>query len=184
VRGGGDPHRRSASARRSIATRRGHDARAAGKGIVAAFMQEALPKASEATRELAGELIKTTLSEVGKHFSEDRAARRRSQPCRLARRHVLRLSRRALTTPRSFLTSTLCGPIRFGFGRIMGLASRHPHPAIERRAMHVLRPQFRIEEQHALEFARQRGFGVIVAAGRARPRASHVPFVLDRRDGQ
>ncbi|MFK4724590.1 AcrR family transcriptional regulator [Bradyrhizobium niftali] len=47
-----------------------HDARAAGKGIVAAFMQEALPKASEATRELAGELIKTTLSEVGKHFSE------------------------------------------------------------------------------------------------------------------
>jgi AcrR family transcriptional regulator len=46
------------------------DARAAGEGIVAAFMREALPKASEATRELAGELIKTTLSEVGKRFSE------------------------------------------------------------------------------------------------------------------
>lgn len=46
------------------------DARAAGEGIVAAFMREALPKASEATRELAGELIKTTLAEVGKRFSE------------------------------------------------------------------------------------------------------------------
>ncbi|MBB4257091.1 hypothetical protein GGD64_001085 [Bradyrhizobium sp. CIR3A] len=33
-------------------------------------MREALPKASEATRALAGELIKTTLSEVGKRFSE------------------------------------------------------------------------------------------------------------------
>lgn len=46
------------------------DARSAGEGIVAAFMREALPKASDATRELAGELIKTTLSEVGKRFSE------------------------------------------------------------------------------------------------------------------
>jgi AcrR family transcriptional regulator len=46
------------------------DARAAGEGIVAAFMREALPMASEATRELAGELIKTTLGEVGKRFSE------------------------------------------------------------------------------------------------------------------
>ncbi|MCG2632125.1 TetR family transcriptional regulator [Bradyrhizobium sp. WYCCWR 13023] len=46
------------------------EARAAGEGIIAAFMREALPKASEATRELAGELIKTTLAEVGKRFSE------------------------------------------------------------------------------------------------------------------
>lgn len=46
------------------------DARAAGEGIVAAFMREALPKASGATRTLAGELITTTLSEVGKNFSE------------------------------------------------------------------------------------------------------------------
>ncbi|WP_027556043.1 TetR family transcriptional regulator [Bradyrhizobium sp. Cp5.3] len=46
------------------------DARAAGEGIVAAFMREALPKASDATRVLAGELITTTLSEVGKRFSE------------------------------------------------------------------------------------------------------------------
>lgn len=50
--------------------------------------------------------------------------------------------------------------------------------------MHVLRPQFRIEEQRALEFAGQRGFGVIVAADERGPRASHVPFVLDQRDGQ
>ncbi|WP_354131241.1 TetR family transcriptional regulator [Bradyrhizobium sp. RT4b] len=46
------------------------DARAAGEGIVAAFMREALPKASDATRTLAGELITATLSEVGKSFSE------------------------------------------------------------------------------------------------------------------
>ena len=44
--------------------------------------------------------------------------------------------------------------------------------------MHVLRPQFRIEEQRALEFAADRGFGVIVAADEHGPRASHVPFVL------
>ncbi|QAU47353.1 TetR family transcriptional regulator [Bradyrhizobium guangzhouense] len=46
------------------------EARAAGEGIIAAFMREALPKASEATCELAGDLIKTTLAEVGKRFSE------------------------------------------------------------------------------------------------------------------
>ncbi|MDI3560424.1 FMN-binding negative transcriptional regulator [Bradyrhizobium sp. Arg816] len=50
--------------------------------------------------------------------------------------------------------------------------------------MHLLRPQFRIEEQRALEFAGQRGFGMIVAADEHGPRASHVPFVLDQRDGQ
>jgi len=47
------------------------DARAAGEGIVAAFMREALPKATDATRILAGELITATLSEVGKSFSEE-----------------------------------------------------------------------------------------------------------------
>ncbi|RXT41829.1 TetR family transcriptional regulator [Bradyrhizobium betae] len=45
-------------------------ARASGEGIVAVFMREALPKVPDATRMLAGELIKTTLSEVGKKFSE------------------------------------------------------------------------------------------------------------------
>jgi transcriptional regulator len=50
--------------------------------------------------------------------------------------------------------------------------------------MHVLRPQFRIEEQRALEFAGRRGFGVIVAADANGPRASHVPFVLTERDGR
>ncbi|WGD48871.1 TetR family transcriptional regulator [Bradyrhizobium sp. CB1650] len=45
-------------------------ARAAGAGIVAAFMREALPRTSDATRSLAGELITTTLSEVGRRFSE------------------------------------------------------------------------------------------------------------------
>jgi transcriptional regulator len=48
--------------------------------------------------------------------------------------------------------------------------------------MHVLRPQFRIEEQRALAFAADRGFGVIVAADARGPRGSHVPFVLARRD--
>ncbi|WP_063683821.1 FMN-binding negative transcriptional regulator [Bradyrhizobium stylosanthis] len=50
--------------------------------------------------------------------------------------------------------------------------------------MHVLRPQFHIEEQRALEFAGQRGFGTIVAADERGPRASHVPFVLGERDGR
>jgi hypothetical protein len=45
-------------------------ARASGKPTVQIFMREALPMASEATRALAGELITTTLSQVGKHFSE------------------------------------------------------------------------------------------------------------------
>jgi transcriptional regulator len=48
--------------------------------------------------------------------------------------------------------------------------------------MHVLRPQFRIEEERALAFAAERGFGVIVAADARGPRASHVPFVVARRD--
>ena len=48
--------------------------------------------------------------------------------------------------------------------------------------MHVLRPQFRIEEDRALAFAAERGFGVIVAADERGPRASHVPFVIARRD--
>ncbi len=46
------------------------EARAAGEGIVEAFMREALPDATDAARALAGDLITTTLSEVGKQFSE------------------------------------------------------------------------------------------------------------------
>ena len=46
------------------------EARASGSRTVQIFMEEALPKASEATRALAGELIMTTLSAVGKQFSE------------------------------------------------------------------------------------------------------------------
>ena len=48
--------------------------------------------------------------------------------------------------------------------------------------MHVLRPQFRIEEQRALAFAAELGFGVIVAADERGPRGSHVPFVVAQRD--
>ncbi|UPK00541.1 FMN-binding negative transcriptional regulator [Bradyrhizobium sp. 170] len=48
--------------------------------------------------------------------------------------------------------------------------------------MHILRPQFRIEEERALAFAAERGFGVIVAADERGPRASHVPLVILRRD--
>jgi len=48
--------------------------------------------------------------------------------------------------------------------------------------MHVLRPQFRIEESRALAFAAERGFGVIVAADECGPRGSHVPFVIARRE--
>lgn len=46
------------------------EARASGERAVEAFMREALPAASDATRALAGELITTTLSTVGKRFSE------------------------------------------------------------------------------------------------------------------
>ncbi|QPF87780.1 FMN-binding negative transcriptional regulator [Bradyrhizobium genosp. L] len=48
--------------------------------------------------------------------------------------------------------------------------------------MHILRPQFRIEEERALAFAAARGFGMIVAADARGPRGSHVPFVIERRD--
>ena len=47
-----------------------HDAKAAGAGIIQRFLREVLPSASEATRVLAGDLIKATLSQVGKDFSE------------------------------------------------------------------------------------------------------------------
>jgi len=54
--------------------------RESGERTVAAFMREALPAASDATRTLAGELITTTLSAVGKQFSESRERPPRSTP--------------------------------------------------------------------------------------------------------
>jgi AcrR family transcriptional regulator len=47
-----------------------HRARASADRTVQIFMQEALPEVSEAVRALAGDLITTTLSEVGRRFSE------------------------------------------------------------------------------------------------------------------
>lgn len=44
--------------------------RVSGGDIVRVFMREALPAADEATRVLAGDLITTTLGQVGKAFSE------------------------------------------------------------------------------------------------------------------
>jgi AcrR family transcriptional regulator len=46
------------------------EAKASGNRTVQLFMQEVLPAASDATRASAGDLIKGTLSAVGKHFSE------------------------------------------------------------------------------------------------------------------
>ncbi|HUB15616.1 MAG TPA: TetR/AcrR family transcriptional regulator, partial [Acetobacteraceae bacterium] len=46
------------------------EARVSGTRTIRAFMREALPEASEATRALAGDIITTTLSQVGKQFSE------------------------------------------------------------------------------------------------------------------
>ena len=46
------------------------EARASGERTVQVFLQEVLPKASKPTRALAGSLISTTLSTVGKKFSE------------------------------------------------------------------------------------------------------------------
>ncbi len=45
-------------------------AQASGDAILQHFMREVLPDTLDCTRELAGELIGTTLSQVGKHFSE------------------------------------------------------------------------------------------------------------------
>lgn len=45
-------------------------AKASGERTIQAFMKEALPKESPATRSMAAELIKTTLSSAGKEFSE------------------------------------------------------------------------------------------------------------------
>jgi AcrR family transcriptional regulator len=45
-------------------------AKASGQGIFEAFVQEALPKAPKETRALARDLITTTLTTVGKNFSE------------------------------------------------------------------------------------------------------------------
>lgn len=47
------------------------EAREAGTRAVRLFMQEALPGVSEEARILAGNLIKSTLSQVGKRFSEE-----------------------------------------------------------------------------------------------------------------
>jgi AcrR family transcriptional regulator len=44
--------------------------KASGKEIIRAFMRAALPATDDATCALAGDLIKTTLSAVGKQFSE------------------------------------------------------------------------------------------------------------------
>jgi AcrR family transcriptional regulator len=46
------------------------EARASGDRAMHVFMREALPKAAEATSALAADLIATTLSQVGKRFSE------------------------------------------------------------------------------------------------------------------
>jgi len=45
------------------------EARISGTRAVQVFMREALPTATEATRDLASDLIMATLSQVGKHFS-------------------------------------------------------------------------------------------------------------------
>jgi AcrR family transcriptional regulator len=46
------------------------EARVSGDRTMQVFMREALPQALESTRALAADLITTTLSKVGKHFSE------------------------------------------------------------------------------------------------------------------
>ncbi|MER9303759.1 TetR family transcriptional regulator [Mesorhizobium sp. M0293] len=46
-----------------------HEAKASGERTVQTFLREALPEAGEAVRALAGDLIITTLSAVGKDFS-------------------------------------------------------------------------------------------------------------------
>ena len=51
------------------------EASASGERTVHIFMEQVLPKASKAARALAANLITTTLSTVGKRFSESRHTR-------------------------------------------------------------------------------------------------------------
>ncbi len=88
---------RSMTPRRCIARRRRREeAKRSGERVVQAFMREALPEASDATRALAGDLIKTTLSAVGKTVFGKPSHRRRDRSlCRRHGRHVLCLSERS-----------------------------------------------------------------------------------------
>jgi acyl-CoA reductase-like NAD-dependent aldehyde dehydrogenase len=70
------------------------EARASGERTMQVFMREALPTAAEATRALAGELITTTLSTVGKRFSETPRAAAEIDTYADGFRYVLRLPRR------------------------------------------------------------------------------------------
>ncbi len=47
-----------------------HAARAAGSRVILNFLEELLPHASPEQRTLAGDLIESTMSQVGKSFSE------------------------------------------------------------------------------------------------------------------
>ncbi|MEY9667798.1 AcrR family transcriptional regulator [Bradyrhizobium diazoefficiens] len=97
-----------------------HDARAAGKGIVATFMAGGAAqgigcdaRSRRRTDHDDAERGRQALLGDAAQRGGDRA------PCRGARRHVLRLSRRAGTAPRSFLTSAFAPQYRFGFRRMM-----------------------------------------------------------------
>jgi transcriptional regulator len=48
--------------------------------------------------------------------------------------------------------------------------------------MHILNPKFSLDRDDALDFAEQRGFGLLVACGAQQPTGSHLPFVV-RRNG-
>jgi AcrR family transcriptional regulator len=48
------------------------EARASGERLMEIFMRDALPAAPDSARALAADLITTTMSKVGKHFSESR----------------------------------------------------------------------------------------------------------------
>jgi AcrR family transcriptional regulator len=69
------------------------EARWLGHRTIQVFMQETLPQASEATRALAGDLITTALSQVGKHslFGSPSIPCRDRSLCRRHGRYVLRL---------------------------------------------------------------------------------------------
>ncbi|WP_338695625.1 MULTISPECIES: TetR family transcriptional regulator [unclassified Bradyrhizobium] len=57
------------------------EARTSGERIVETFMRAALPKASDAVRAMAGDLIATTLSTVGKDFSESPRTQAEIETC-------------------------------------------------------------------------------------------------------
>lgn len=68
----------------------------------------------------------------------------------------------------------------------LGLKDPFPRPGLAQRfrpaglTMHLIRKEFDLDEEAALQFAAKRGFGLLVAWDGMKPCGSHLPFVIRR----